>query len=213
MHVVLLQEVCRPDLSGALTTLGSRWHSTFLPYHYAGEDGRLTGVPCDRGDGEARAGLAVLADRQLSKVTPVAAPQPSTGLRRGAVCATVADYRLRVCDAHLTPLGSDHTHPHREYREAELRALLSAAGSGRFVYGGDFNLNPPGRANAASGVWPRASYRTHRECEEGRERPRPTHSSGHKLDYLFTTLPRAGCGVFETGASDHRALVMTVRLP
>ncbi|WP_185832128.1 hypothetical protein [Streptomyces sp. WAC 04229] len=39
---------------------------------------------------------------------------------------------------------------------------------------------------------------------------RPTHESGHKLDCLFTGLPRSGCTVRDTGVSDHRALLVRV---
>ncbi|MEV7402407.1 endonuclease/exonuclease/phosphatase family protein [Streptomyces sp. NPDC091267] len=210
-QVILLQEVCAGDLAAARTGLGKGWHSTFKAYVHRDANGRETGIRCAAG-GQGAAGIAILASSALSGVASVSAPQPSVGLRRGIVCATVAGPRLRVCNAHLSLAGGDLSRPELEIRDDQLKSLVGAA-DGRTVFGGDLNSAPPSAGNGSSWIWPHDAYRRYRECDQASPSSRggrATHLTGHKVDYLFTALPRAGCSVRDTGVSDHRALVLRV---
>ncbi|MGW0814433.1 endonuclease/exonuclease/phosphatase family protein [Streptomyces viridiviolaceus] len=210
--VVLLQEACATHAESVRKALGKSWKLSFRPYTWRDRGGRTGTVPCE-GGGLGKAGLALLSAHPLSSVRSVPSLQPSVGLRRGILCATVAAFDVRVCNAHLSVPGSDRAHPDWEYRDDQLEALVAAVPQRRAVFGGDFNLNPPGARNPSSWVWPSAAYRAYRECDQtsaSDRSGRPTHVSGHKLDYLFTGLPRSGCTVRDTGVSDHRALLMRV---
>ncbi|MBD0423748.1 endonuclease/exonuclease/phosphatase family protein [Streptomyces sp. TRM S81-3] len=210
--VVLLQEACATHAESVRRALGGSWRLSFRPYTWRDSAGRTGTVRCE-GRGQGIAGLALLSARPLSSVRSVPSLQPEVGLRRGILCATVAAVGVRVCNAHLSVPGGDRAHPGREYRDDQLEALIAAVPQRRTVFGGDFNVNPPGRRNPSSWVWPSAAYRAYRECDQASATDRsgrPTHVSGHKLDYLFTGLPRSGCAVRETGVSDHRALLIGV---
>ncbi|MET7452233.1 endonuclease/exonuclease/phosphatase family protein [Streptomyces sp. NPDC005574] len=212
-RAVLLQEACAGGVAAVRTSLGRPWHSAFRAYTERDGSGRVTTVRC-AGSGQGAAGYAILAAYPLSDVTAVPSQQPTVGLRRGILCATVAAHHVRLCTAHLSPAGSDRAHPDWEFRDDQLKALVAAVPRRRTVYGGDLNVNPPGGANSASRVWPSAPYTIHRECDQrsaSSRAGRVTHASGHKLDYLFTGLPRLRCTVRDTGASDHFALLVRVR--
>ncbi|MFE7210656.1 endonuclease/exonuclease/phosphatase family protein [Streptomyces sp. NPDC001698] len=212
-RVILLQEVCAGDLETVRATLRPSWHTEFRPYTWRDVSGRTSAVRCAE-PGQGAAGFALLSAYRLSAVTLVAAQQPSAGLRRGILCATAAALDVRVCTAHLSPPGSDRAHPAWELRDDQLKALVSAVPARRTVYGGDLNVDPPGPRNPASWVWSGGPYGTHRECDQtsaSSRSGRATHDSGHKLDYLFTGLPRIRCTVRDTGASDHFALLIRVR--
>ncbi|MFF0142468.1 endonuclease/exonuclease/phosphatase family protein [Streptomyces sp. NPDC005227] len=211
-RVIFLQEACASDVAAVRDRLGDSWSSAFRPYTWRGASGHTSTVPCVTG-GKEPAGFAVLSATRLAAARLVASQQPTLGLRRGILCAVVADHALTVCNAHLSRPGDDRAHPQWELRDDQLRALAAAAPDDRVVYGGDLNVDPPDQGSPV-GVWPSLSYSGHRECDqasaEGRS-VRPTHVSGHKLDYLFTGLPRVRCSVRDTHVSDHYALLLTVR--
>ncbi|MFI0575220.1 endonuclease/exonuclease/phosphatase family protein [Streptomyces tendae] len=210
-RVLLLQEACSGDLEAARRSLGRSWRLAFQPYSLRDRTGRTTAVRCT-GDGRGTAGFAVLSAHPLTAVRVVPSPQPVAGLRRGILCATVAVLDVRVCAAHLTLPGGDAAHPNWEYRDDQLKALVAAVPERRTVFGGDFNLAPPDAHDPAAWVWPGAAFHVYRECDQdASSQPRNTHASGHKLDYLFTALPRVSCAVRDTGVSDHRALLLKVR--
>ncbi|MFF4245848.1 endonuclease/exonuclease/phosphatase family protein [Streptomyces sp. NPDC001822] len=210
-RVVMLQEVCAGDLAVAREEMGKGWHSTFLPYAIQDAEGRRTAVRCaDVRQGTA--GLGLLAFSPLTKVSTVPTRQSAVGLHRGIVCATAADLAVRVCNAHLSLPEGDPAQVGREFRDDQLKSLAGAA-NGRTVFGGDLNSAPPSNGTEDSWIWPHTTYRTYRECDQesaSSRHGRPTHTSGHKVDYLFTALPRTRCSVRDTGASDHRALIMQV---
>ncbi|MGW3691089.1 endonuclease/exonuclease/phosphatase family protein [Streptomyces sp. NPDC005125] len=211
-QVIMLQEVCAGDLASARKELGNGWRSTFLAYAYRDARGRQTEVRCaDQRQGQA--GFAILASSPLSRVSVVPSRQPAVGLRRGILCATVASHRVQVCNAHLTLPGGDRAHPDWEYRDDQLSSLVGAVDA-RTVFGGDLNSAPPSAGSQDSWIWPYDMYRRYRECDQGSASSRSgraTHLTGHKVDYLFTALPRTHCSVRATAASDHLALVMGVR--
>ncbi|MFI5975210.1 endonuclease/exonuclease/phosphatase family protein [Streptomyces sp. NPDC051452] len=212
-RVVFLQESCAGDVRAVSARLGASWHSAFHAYTWRTAAGRTSTVRC-AGAGQGAAGTALLSAYDLSAVAPVAAQQPTVGLRRGILCATVAALDVRLCVAHLSPPGSDRAHPRWELRDDQLRALVSAVPARRTVFGGDLNVDPPAAHNPAAWVWPAEPYHAYEECDQPSASSlygRPTHRSRHKIDYLFTGLPRAGCSVRDTGASDHYALVLRVR--
>jgi endonuclease/exonuclease/phosphatase family metal-dependent hydrolase len=210
---IMLQEVCTGDLEKARGELGPSWHSTFRAYTYRDGEGRHTAVRC-AGSGRGTAGFAVLAASPLSRTARVPTRQPAVGLQRGILCAFLDSYRIRVCNAHLSVVGADHAHPEWEYRDDQLDALVGAVDS-RTVFGGDLNGSPPTAANNTyRWIWPVGLYSRYRECDQSTadsREGRATHRSGVKLDYQFTRLDRTGCDLRETGVSDHRALLMTVR--
>ncbi|OAH12870.1 hypothetical protein STSP_39070 [Streptomyces jeddahensis] len=212
-RVILVQEICAADLKATRKALGSSWRSSFKAYTWRDSNGRKSTVRCTARD-QGAAGFGILSDSALSEVTAVASQQPTVGLQRGILCATVAAHRIRICNAHLSPPGSDTAHPEWEFRDDQLKALVGAASGRRTVYGGDLNVDPPEDGSPSAWVWPAGPYSAYRECDQSSASSRsgrPTHSSGHKLDYLFTRLPRSGCDVRDTGASDHRALLIRVR--
>ncbi|MFG3146379.1 endonuclease/exonuclease/phosphatase family protein [Streptomyces sp. NPDC048243] len=211
-RVVFLQEACASDVSAVRDRLGGSWRSVFRAYTWRGASGHISTVPCATG-GKEPAGFAVLSATRLSDARGVPSRQPTLGLRRGILCAVVAEDALTVCAAHLSRPGDDRAHPQWELRDDQLRALAAAAPGDRVVYGGDLNVDPPD-LGAPDGVWPPGPYGSDRECDQasaGKRSGRPTHVSGHKLDYLFTGLSRERCSVRDTGVSDHYALLLTVR--
>ncbi|MGW5198471.1 endonuclease/exonuclease/phosphatase family protein [Streptomyces spiralis] len=213
VRLFLLQETCAGDLEAVRTALPGTWQTVFRAYTWRDAAGRTSTVHC-AGAGQGAAGIALLSAYRLSHTAPVASQQPSVGLQRGILCATVSAHRLRVCTAHLGRPGDDRAHPDWEFRDDQLKALLAAVPQRRTVYGGDFNLDPPGAHNPFSKVWPAAPYRTYQECDQpavSSHSRRATHVSGHKIDYLFTGLPRIDCSVSHTGASDHYALLLRVQ--
>lgn len=213
-NVVMLQEVCAGDLTHARKELGEDWHSTFLPYAVQDAEGGRAAVRCAE-TRRGTAGLALLAVSPLTEVSAVPTRQPAVGLHRGIVCATAAALAVRVCNAHLSLPNGDRAYADREFRDDQLKSLVGAADE-RTVFGGDLNSAPPRSADGDSWIWPYATYRTYRECDQrtpASREGRATHSTGHKVDYLFTSLPRIGCSVRSTGASDHLALIMQVDTP
>jgi endonuclease/exonuclease/phosphatase family metal-dependent hydrolase len=212
-RVLLLQEVCARELDAARKELGKEWHSTFRAYASRDSQGLSTTVRC-AGRHQGAAGLAILASSPPSHVSVVPSQQPDVGLHRGIICATVGPYNLRVCNAHLSLPGGDRVRPDREYRDDQLKSLADAANS-RTVFGGDLNSAPPWSDNEDSWIWPHETYRTYRECDQESatsQNGRATHRTGHKVDYLFTALPRTQCLVRGTEASDHLALIMQVSI-
>lgn len=210
-QVVMVQEVCAGDLAAARTELGQGWHSTFKPYRVLDARGHGTEVRC-AADGQGAAGIGILASSALTGVRQPSVRQPSTGLHRGILCATVAVRHLRVCNAHLSLPGGDPSRPELEFRDDQLKALVDAADA-RTVFGGDLNSAPPSAGDGSGWIWPHDAYRRYRECDQSSASSRggrATHLTGHKVDYLFTALPRAGCSVRDTGVSDHSALLLRV---
>lgn len=210
-RVVMLQEVCARDLATARTELGPAWHSAFKAYRSVDAQGHGTAVRCGA-DGRGDAGIAILASSALSHVSEPSVRQSATGLHRGILCATATAAHLRVCNAHLSLPGADAARPELEFRDDQLASLVDAA-DGRTVFGGDLNSAPPSAGDPGRWIWPHDAYRRYRECDQrsaSSRAGRPTHRTGHKVDYLFTALPRAGCSVRDTGRSDHSALVLRV---
>lgn len=211
-RVVMLQEVCAGDLATARTELGTDWHSAFQAYRSLDARGRGAAARC-AADSQGAAGIAILAPSTLSDVVEPSVRQPATGLQRGILCAVVAAPHVRVCNAHLSLPGGDPSRPELEFRDDQLASLVNAA-DGRTVFGGDLNSAPPSAGERSRWIWPRDLYRRYQECDQSSPSSRTgraTHRTGHKVDYLFTALPRAGCSVRDTGASDHWALVMQVK--
>ncbi|MCN9242913.1 endonuclease/exonuclease/phosphatase family protein [Streptomyces sp. RY43-2] len=213
-RVVFLQEACAADVEAVRRELGpSSWQSAFRAYGRRDATGHKTTVRCAEA-GQGAAGIAILSAYPLSGIATVPSKQPSVGVQRGILCAFVAAYDIRLCTAHLSPQGSDLAHPHWELRDDQLKALIAAVPMRRTVYGGDLNVDPPGARNPLAWVWPSTPYTVHRECDQASASSRSgraTHVSGHKLDHLFTGLPRIGCTLHDTGASDHFALLLRVR--
>ncbi|MFJ7131424.1 endonuclease/exonuclease/phosphatase family protein [Streptomyces fungicidicus] len=210
VEVILLQEACANDVAEVRRNLGPSWHTVFHPYTWSDRTGRTGPVRCGTA---GSAGRAVLSVYPLSAVRTVPSRQPSVGVRRGILCASIEAQDVRVCAAHLSPPRSDRSDPGRELRDDQLNALVGAVPERRTVYGGDLNVDPPGKDNLDSWVWPVRPYRVHRECDQESDKPGParaTHVSRHKLDYLFTGLPVLECQVRDTGVSDHLALLMRV---
>ncbi|MER6316890.1 endonuclease/exonuclease/phosphatase family protein [Streptomyces sp. NPDC001581] len=216
VRVLLLQEVCSEDLLSSAVRLGPEWHSAFEPYADVDAAGRRTGVDCT-GQGRGQAGYGLLAASRLTDVEVVPSEQPTVGLHRGILCARVPAQGLRVCNAHLSLRESDGEHPDWDFRDDQLGSLFAtAATDARTVFGGDFNAPPPvGSRNTSAWIWPSEAYDTYRECDQKGDsrKGRATHKDGTKIDYLFTLLPRTGCEVVDTKASDHRPLVMRVSRP
>lgn len=233
-RALLLEEACRGDLERARAELGADWQLAFQPYEQV--DGAGGATPVDCGDGRGDAGIGILAAAPLADVSPVVAPQSERGLHRGILCAATRTATgtsaasgaspaaapgagLRLCVAHLSLPPTDRSDRAAEFRDDQLAALL-AAGTARCrvrpssVFGGDLNSSPPGSDRRDAWIWPAAYFDTVRECAQQAPEQRSgfaaTHENGHKLDYLFTALPRHGCDRVDTGFSDHEAELLTV---
>ncbi|MGW6981522.1 endonuclease/exonuclease/phosphatase family protein [Streptomyces sp. NPDC054932] len=216
VRVLLLQEVCSEDLLSSARSLGPEWQSVFEPYAEVDAKGLRTPVDCT-GQGRGQAGYGLLAASRLTDVELIPTEQPTVGLHRGILCARVPAQGLRVCNAHLSLRESDDKHPDWDFRDDQLSSLVAAASTdAATVFGGDFNSPPPvGERETSAWIWPSETYTTYRECDQkGSSRAgRATLKDGTKIDYLFTRLPRTGCKVVDTKASDHRPLVMWVSRP
>ncbi|MFB7946688.1 endonuclease/exonuclease/phosphatase family protein [Kitasatospora phosalacinea] len=232
-RALLVQEACRGDLERARAELGADWQLAFQPYEQVDDAG--SAAPVDCADDRGEAGIGILAAAPLTDVSPVAAPQPEHGLRRGILCATAQTAPasqtapaaptaapgggLRLCVAHLSLPPADRSDRGSELRDDQLAALLAAgtavpSGTAGSVFGGDFNSSPPESDRRDAWIWPAAYFDTVRECAQEAPGQRsgfaPTHENGLKLDYLFTALPRHACDRVDTGFSDHEAELLTV---
>jgi endonuclease/exonuclease/phosphatase family metal-dependent hydrolase len=162
-------------------------------------------------------GIAVLSrwpiTRHVLEHLPVEPPQERAGGSyepRGALRVTVAapDGSLEIVNTHLDASREDH------YRRQEVTTILSIARAGgpRLLVGGDFNSTPESevQAQVRSGglrdAWA--------ECGRGNGLTYPADVPVKRIDYLYLT-GGATCTeatVIETTASDHRPVLVTVRL-
>jgi endonuclease/exonuclease/phosphatase family metal-dependent hydrolase len=116
--------------------------------------------------------------------------------------------RLAVLNTHLDASREDH------YRQQEARGVLAAvrAVDPSVLVGGDFNATPESDVQAAirqaglRDVW--------LECGRGDGFTYPADAPAKRIDYLFLTgtMSCTRAEVLATSASDHRPLLVTVRL-
>jgi len=119
---------------------------------------------------------------------------------------------LVVINTHLDPSGADHN------RRQEVRTVLTVAGAARaggaaVLVGGDFNSEPgsavqsQARAGGLRDAWG--------ECGRGEGPTYPADSPVKRIDYVYLTggATCAEARVLVTDASDHRPLLVRVRLP
>ncbi|MFJ7062361.1 endonuclease/exonuclease/phosphatase family protein [Streptomyces microflavus] len=146
---------------------------------------------------------------------------PWTGLQAPFHCAT-APYRdnVRLCNVHASWLGINPEHPTWDYRDdqfVEIKAVVDQFP--RTVFGGDFNARSPDVPNNDHAwVWPQGLYSQgpgtdgYQECDRtGTSRTgRPTHGSGVKIDYVFSSETRRWCAVADTVYSDHHVMIESV---
>ncbi len=186
---------------------------------------RLTGLAAAFGksldfDG-GRYGLAVLSRWPVRHDTAVSLPVDLPRQRPGGSYEPRAAHRvtldtprgpLVVINTHLDPSGDDH------YRRQEVRTVLAVAGAARaggtpVLVGGDFNSEPgsavqaQARAGGLRDAWG--------ECGQGGGQTYPADSPVKRIDYLYLTggATCAEARVLTTDASDHRPLLVRVRLP
>ena len=162
-------------------------------------------------------GIAVLSRWPIAQESlvrlPVDPPQQRAGGAyepRGAQRVVVRGPggEITVINTHLDPSRDDR------YRLQELRTVLSLArGAGsRVVVGGDFNSTPESdvQARARSGGLRDAWL----ECGHGVGFTYPAAAPTKRIDYLYLagTATCAEATVLETTASDHRPLLVVVRM-
>ncbi|MET9609220.1 endonuclease/exonuclease/phosphatase family protein [Streptomyces sp. NPDC006512] len=225
VRAVLLQEVCEDDLTSLMSQLGPEWTKSFAPYQWSqGASGKWNSR-CGEDTGRAdRIGTAIVLKGQMRDPREYPTTQPYVGQQRPFQCATSAESQVRLCNVHLSPLGSNPDHPTWDYRDDQLKEIKAVVKTfPRTVFGGDFNaLSPDSPNDKDAWVWPAGLYTTnpdfdggYRECDQtGHARTgRATHGSGAKIDYLFSSELRQGCTVTDTPFSDHHVLVesLTVR--
>jgi endonuclease/exonuclease/phosphatase family metal-dependent hydrolase len=162
-------------------------------------------------------GIALLSrwpiTREALTRLPVDPPQRRSGGSyepRGAQQVTVRApaAEITVVNTHLDPSRDDH------YRQQEIRTVLALARDARapLLVGGDFNSTPESevQAEARHGGLRDAWL----ECGRGDGYTYPADRPTKRIDYLYLT-GRATCtsaSVLETTVSDHRPLLVTVRL-
>ncbi len=161
-------------------------------------------------------GIAILsrwpiAEQSLVRL-PVEPPQQRSGGSyepRGAQRVRLRDPgRITVVNTHLDASREDH------YRRQEIRTILAMARDAEagVLIGGDFNSTPESEVQAdarQAGVrdaWPL--------CGHGDGFTYPANVPTKRIDYLYLT-GTATCSraeVLDSQASDHRPLLVTVRL-
>lgn len=166
-------------------------------------------------------GVAILSRWPIVSDTlihlPVTPPQERAGGSqepRGALRVVVASPagRLALINTHLDPMGDDR------WRRQEADTIVSLAAQARrsepmVIVGGDFNSTPESAVQGAvraGGL--RDAWTT---CAAGDGFTYPVDAPTKRIDYLFVTgdIGCAGARVVETRASDHRPLIVDVRLP
>lgn len=165
-------------------------------------------------------GLAVLSRYPIAShriiVLPSDPPAPRSGAGReprGAfvVALTTPIGALHVIDTHLDASADDRWRREEALAIAKLADSLNAAGV-RFLAGGDFNTIPGSVVHAIvadSGL--RDAWAM---CGEDAGFTFPAAAPERRIDYLFIP-PSATCvsaRVLPSQASDHRALLVDVRL-
>jgi endonuclease/exonuclease/phosphatase family metal-dependent hydrolase len=162
-------------------------------------------------------GIAILSrwpigSHELSRL-PVDPPQQRAGgsyeprgAQRATVRATGGD--LALVNTHLDASREDH------YRRQEIRSVLAIvrALDAPALVGGDFNSTPDSEVQAsirAAGL--RDAWL---ECGRGEGLTYPASTPAKRIDYLFLTgtISCSSAVVLSTTASDHRALLVSVRL-
>jgi endonuclease/exonuclease/phosphatase family metal-dependent hydrolase len=162
-------------------------------------------------------GIAILSRwaiaRQALVRLPVEPPQARSGGShepRGAqrVIVRAPDGEIALLNTHLDPSREDH------YRRQEARTVLAVArdvGSPTLV-GGDFNSTPDSEVQAE--VRKGGLRDAWLECGSGDGFTYPAHKPSKRIDYLYLTgaMTCTRAVVLETTASDHRPLLVTVRV-
>jgi len=115
---------------------------------------------------------------------------------------------VTVVNTHLDPSRDDH------YRRQEIRTVLAIAREARapLLVGGDFNSTPDSEVQAEVR---RGGLRdAWLECGRGDGFTYPADAPTKRIDYLYLTgtTTCTSASVLETTASDHRPLLVTVRL-
>ncbi len=166
-------------------------------------------------------GIALLSRWPIQRDTliPLAVTAPPGGTtdgreQRGVLVAVVATPggSLAVLNTHLDASGDDH------WRVQEIAGVLRVAADVRerglpLLLGGDFNARPESpvhqalRAAGFRDAWP--------ECGTGNALTFPADTPNRRIDYLYLT-GEARCldaRVLPSDASDHRPLLVRLRLP
>ncbi|MFJ6793689.1 endonuclease/exonuclease/phosphatase family protein [Streptomyces sp. NPDC091268] len=218
VEVALLQEVCENDLALLMSKLGPGWSKTFEGYQWLNDDGTKTNTRCGEDTGRAdRVGTAIVVKGQVSEARSYPTTQPAAGQQTPFHCTTASAWGVRVCTVHATRVGANPNDPTADSRGAQFAEIKSVVDTfPRTVFGGDFNSrSPDDPKNTAAAVWPAGLYSTgpgtpgYQECDQtGASRTgRPTHTSGAKIDYIFSDQTRNWCIVTPTTKSDHSVLV------
>lgn len=166
-----------------------------------------------------RYGLAVLSRfpiRMQQVVMLSGDTEPATGRGReprGALHVVVVrpEGDLHVVNTHLDASADDTWRREEAARLVALADSLRGAGA-RVIVGGDLNATPGSavhaifRNAALRDVWP--------ECGKGAEATYPAHSPAKRIDYLLLTaaMQCTGASVIATDASDHRPLLVDVKV-
>ncbi|WP_329156730.1 endonuclease/exonuclease/phosphatase family protein [Streptomyces anulatus] len=218
VQAALLQEVCENTLATLMTQLGPGWSRTFHPYQWS-QNGARHDSPCVEGAPE-RVGTAIVVKAGMGNARKIPTTQPWTGLQAPFQCANATYWDVELCNVHASWLGINPDHPDWDYRDdqfAEIKTVVDAFP--RTVFGGDFNAQAPDVPNNTSPwVWPQGLYSQgpgtpgYQECDQtGTSRTgRPTHASGVKIDYLFSTETRRWCVVADSAYSDHHVMIESV---
>ena len=173
------------------------------------------GKTLDYDDGEY--GIAVLSRWPITEQTlirlAVDPPQRRSGgsyeprgAQRGVV--RTAAGRLALLNTHLDASREDH------YRKQEARGVLAAVREvdPPVLVGGDFNATP--ESDVQTAIRQAGLRDAWLECGRGDGLTYPADEPTKRIDYLFLTgtMSCTRAEVLATSASDHRPLLVTVRL-
>jgi hypothetical protein len=225
VQAMLLQEICENDLTTLMGQLGSGWSRNFAPYRYS-NDGTLSNSKCgnDNSSRTDRIGTAIVIKAGLSDARIISTTQPWTGQQRPFQCATATYFdNIRLCNAHLSPRGSNPDHPDWEYADDQLAEIKTVVdGYEHVAFGGDLNVVPPDWAADSSRdwLWPADLYWNgagtpgYRECDQAdaTRTGRSTTVWGVKFDHIFSTQPKRWCAVGASAYSDHAVVIYSMEI-
>ncbi|MBL1081386.1 endonuclease/exonuclease/phosphatase family protein [Streptomyces actinomycinicus] len=228
---LFFEETCEKFAKSIETALESRtgtgWDVRFAPIYYGVTTGGGT-VKAQKECADATGygnrgayGISLAVPEENTWYRAHILDSPAGAEQRAALCAAVESKAVMYCGAHFSTGGAgyeDTDWSHHGTQRDEVMADLANARTGnyRVVFGGDLNVNPPGRGWDGHAVLDPA-YDAYRECSQLQDpnsaRDGQNTANNSKIDYIFGAGHTACAVSAGTWGSDHHALRSTTVLP